>query len=631
MHLKDLSIKSRMLITLAAIFLTSILIVTIVTYQNQIGHFNKSIEEKIASDFNLFPSQIAAETEGLARAHAGFTRQETLLRLFAERKRAELLQYASPIFESIKRNNNITHLYFIEPDGTVFLRVHKPEQLGDRLSRITYRKAAETNRLETGIEMGKNFFSLRAVHPVSYQGKFIGYMELGQEIDHVFKRIRENTGDNMSVFLTRDFLKSKSAELNSEEVGNFVLLDSTEKDTALHLARKVDLASGLKHFVLFNEEVGGKAYVAGVSPLRDASGAVAGVLFVEKETTELHAGIRKNIAVLALTFGALLVAGVLGFYVSIRRSLVLFAQASDKALKIAGGDLNVQIEAGSKDEIGALLDALQNMVEIFRAVTLEVGHLANSVVSGSRHLTGGAEQLSQGTGEQAASAEQASASIEEMNATIKMNADNAHQTERIAAKSAEDALESGKAVSETADAMKNIASRIGIIEEIARQTNLLALNAAIEAARAGDHGKGFAVVAAEVRKLAERSQVAAREISDLSRASVEVAERAGVMLARLVPDIQKTAELVREISAASREQSQGSDQISRSIQELNKVIQQNAAAAEEMSSTASDLSTVADRLKSTISYFRIEQEHRRPAELQETGRPPAVAVRDVEQ
>jgi len=228
---------------------------------------------------------------------------------------------------------------------------------------------------------------------------------------------------------------------------------------------------------------------------------------------------------------------------------------------------------------------------------------ADNVSSASQQLSAGAEQLSQGTTEQASSAEEASSAIEEMNATIRQNADNSQQTEKIALKSAAAATESGKAVSETVDAMKEIARKISIIEEISRQTNLLALNAAIEAARAGEHGKGFAVVASEVRKLAERSQSAARQISDLSATSVQVAERAGEMLARLVPDIQKTAELVQEISAASREQTTGASQINASIQQLNQVIQQNAGAAEEMASTAEELAAQAEQQQSMIEAF----------------------------
>jgi methyl-accepting chemotaxis protein len=209
-----------------------------------------------------------------------------------------------------------------------------------------------------------------------------------------------------------------------------------------------------------------------------------------------------------------------------------------------------------------------------------------------------------------------------MNATIRQNADNAQQTEKIALKSAIDATESGKAVTDAVTAMKLIAEKISIIEEIARQTNLLALNAAIEAARAGEHGKGFAVVAAEVRKLAERSQAAAAEISKLSGSSMEVAERAGQMLGKLVPDIQKTSELVQEISAASREQTSGADQINSAIQQLNQVIQRNAGAAEEMASTAQELSSQSEMLLSTMTFFKVAKESD-DARRRETYRPPA--------
>ncbi len=271
---------------------------------------------------------------------------------------------------------------------------------------------------------------------------------------------------------------------------------------------------------------------------------------------------------------------------------------------IAAGDLTCSVAVLSeKDTLGKSLVA---MLEKLRTVVSDVKTASDNVAAGSQQMSAGSEQMSQGATEQAASAEEASSSVEEMNATIRQNADNAQQTEKIALKSAADALESGKAVNEAVTAMKEIAGRISIIEEIARQTNLLALNAAIEAARAGDHGKGFAVVAAEVRRLAERSQTAAGEIGKLSSSSVQVAERAGGMLAKLVPDIQKTSELVQEISAASKEQATGADQINSAIQQLNQVVQQNAGAAEEMSSTAEELSSQAEQLQETISFFSLD-------------------------
>ena len=272
---------------------------------------------------------------------------------------------------------------------------------------------------------------------------------------------------------------------------------------------------------------------------------------------------------------------------------------------LADGDLRMEIAVTSRDETGQMLGSIKRMIEKLQGVVVDVQTAAGNVASGSQQLSSGAEQMSQGTTEQAASAEEASSSIEEMNATIRQNADNAVQTEKIASKSATDAQDSGKAVNDAVIAMKQIAEKIGIIEEIARQTNLLALNAAIEAARAGDHGRGFAVVAAEVRKLAERSQAAAAEIGKLSGTSVAVAEQAGAMLAKLVPDIQRTSELVQEISSASKEQAGGTDQINSSIQQLNHVVQQNTGVAEEISSTAQELAAQAEQLQTSIAFFKV--------------------------
>ncbi len=271
-----------------------------------------------------------------------------------------------------------------------------------------------------------------------------------------------------------------------------------------------------------------------------------------------------------------------------------------EAVKIAGqvaqGNLNMAIEVKGKDEVGQLSQALKTMVEKLRVIVADIQAAADNVAAGS-------EEMSQGATEQASAAEEASSSMEQMAASIKQNADNAIQTERIAIKSSQDAVTGGEAVSKTKSAMNEIAEKIAIIEEIARQTDLLALNAAIEAARAGEHGKGFAVVASEVRKLAERSQIAAGEINELAENSVEVAEQASEMLARMVPDIQKTAELVQEISAASAEQNSGAEQINTSIQQLDQVIQQNASASEELAGQAAELQEI-------ISFFRLDIQNR---------------------
>jgi methyl-accepting chemotaxis protein len=344
--------------------------------------------------------------------------------------------------------------------------------------------------------------------------------------------------------------------------------------------------------------------------LKDGDKRALGSMRIGYKTTSVDQSIRSNALFVAsgtLLAMALFGAGIMALIRSITRPL---AEAVEVSNRLAAGDLTMNIDVKGKDETGQLLAAMQRMVVKLRGVVADVKNAAGNVASGSRQLSGGAEQMSQGTTEQAASAEEASSSVEEMNATIRQNADNAQQTEKIALKSSSDASESGKAVTEAVTAMKNIAEKTAIIEEIARQTNLLALNAAIEAARAGEQGKGFAVVAAEVRKLAERSQTAAAEISQLSSSSMNVAERAGRMLSKLVPDIQKTSELVQEISAASKEQTAGAEQINSAIQQLNHVTQQNAGSAEEMASTAEELSSQAQQLQASVEFFKVEDSER---------------------
>jgi methyl-accepting chemotaxis protein len=346
---------------------------------------------------------------------------------------------------------------------------------------------------------------------------------------------------------------------------------------------------------------------------------------VSAEREKVNASIRSMVIIAAIVIA--LIIGVIAIISVLfgRRISKSVTSAVALARDVADGNMAVSIPRellASKDEIGDLARALSSMTDKLTEIIGSIRSASDNLASGSQQISKTAQGLSDGSSLQASSAEEVSSSMEEMAATIKQNTDNSQATEGISAKAAEDATEGGRAVQDTVEAMKKIASSISIIEEIARQTNLLALNAAIEAARAGDAGRGFAVVASEVRKLAERSQKASGEISVLSTNSVAIAEKAGGLLTKIVPDIRRTSELNQEIAAASKEQNTGAEQVTSALMQLDQVIQQNAAASEELASSAEELAGQALSLKETVSFFRFAEYKGDPAKgVAETERP----------
>ena len=278
--------------------------------------------------------------------------------------------------------------------------------------------------------------------------------------------------------------------------------------------------------------------------------------------------------------------------------------------RIAGGDLRQRINDTGKDELGVLLRSIDSMQQKLRDIVGTVQNIAAKLAGGSTQISSTAQQVSSGTSQQAAATEETSASMEQMSSTVQNTADNANQTETIALKAREIAQRGNTTVQETITAMENIQARTELIEAIARQTNMLALNAAIEAARAGDAGKGFAVVAAEVRKLAERSQEAAGVITRISSESMKASQEAGAVFGELLPGIEKTADLVQEISAASKEQSSGIEQVNNALMQLDQTVQQNAAVSEELSAMAQELADGAENLASTMKFFSVIEERR---------------------
>ena len=329
------------------------------------------------------------------------------------------------------------------------------------------------------------------------------------------------------------------------------------------------------------------------------------------KTADQEASSAKQI-ILVLSAIALFMAAMIAWLVT-RSITVPINEAVNAASRLADGDLTVKLESDSKDEVGMLMSAMQNMIGKLTQIIGEVRTAADNLTNAAGQVSATAQSLSQSSSEQAASVEETTSSMEQMTASISQNTENAKVTDGMASKAAIEAAEGGEAVGKTVEDMKSIASKIGIIDDIAYQTNLLALNAAIEAARAGDHGKGFAVVAAEVRKLAERSQVAAQEIGNLASSSVKQAERAGSLLTEMVPTIRKTSDLVQEIASASSEQSSGVAQINGAMGQLNQATQQNASASEELAATAEELGSQAEQLQQTMTFFQLDDNQRSSA------------------
>jgi methyl-accepting chemotaxis protein len=420
----------------------------------------------------------------------------------------------------------------------------------------------------------------------------------------IFERQLAGKGENLARLLASisldpilsynfDYLESYAKELGKDpDVAYVVVLDREGKPLTQSFAEPADRAG----LMTFN------------APVQQGS-EVKGSVRIGLRTAAIDAGVRRS-QLLVLTIGLVALALVAVLVLLLFRKVVLRGVESLRADlgRVAegdiAGDIAVEVRAEGGDELALLHRSLGDTVERLRSVVGGVQVASDSILSASQMMASSTVQMSQGASEQASASQEASSSIEEMASAIRQNAENAGQTEKIAADTAQAAREGGRVVSETVAAMKAIAERISIIDELAYQTNLLALNASIEAARAGDHGRGFAVVGAEVRKLAERSQGAAKEIGELSGRSVKLAEQAGALLERIVPDIQKTAVLVAEITTASRQQSSGTQALAGAIQQLDRVAQQNAASAEELSATAEELSGQAQALQESVAFFQ---------------------------
>ena len=325
------------------------------------------------------------------------------------------------------------------------------------------------------------------------------------------------------------------------------------------------------------------------------------------EADEVYDAKSASIIIVSVIVGLLVIAISIGFIVVLVNLIAKpLKESVEFANTLAQGNLTAVIKVSQQDEVGILCEALNNMSQKLKEVISGVMNGAENMAAASQQISSASQQLSQGASEQASSVEEVSSTMEEITSNIVQNSENAGHTQKISSTAQTGIIEVNKKAQNAIIANRQISEKIGIINDIAFQTNILALNAAVEAARAGEHGKGFAVVAAEVRKLAENSKKAAEEIVNLSKMGLELTQQAGEMLSEMLPEIEKTTSLVKEIAAASNEQTNGAGQVNSAMQQLNNVTQQNAAASEEMATSAEELSSQAEQLKDLISYFNVD-------------------------
>ncbi|WP_018125929.1 methyl-accepting chemotaxis protein [Desulfovibrio oxyclinae] len=532
-------------------------------------------------------------------------------------------------------------LHFHLPNGRSLVRLWRGKQakrngqwvdISDDISsfRKTVLDVNASGSPVKGIEPGRGGFSIRGLVPVKgEEGETLGSCEVLVGFSDALKPLASDESSSMLVYMNADLLPVTTRLQDAAKYplldGRFVLTSGKDDQTTRDLVSSEFVQSGTDGRSV--KLVGNKALTA--FPVRDYKGRQVGVIVIGMDISgplALIADLNWIIGVLVAVF---VIMSFLGAYYGLKRVISRpLAESADFAGQLAKGDLGASISYPHNDEVGDLAGALTAMISKLREIVSRVLESGQSVAEGSRVLNESSSSLSDSVEQQASTMEEVSSSVEEVSAGIAANTENARRTREIAEKTAESALEGGEAVAETVAAMKDIAERISIIEEIARQTNLLALNAAIEAARAGEHGKGFAVVAGEVRKLAERSGQAAAEIATKSSESLGVAEKAGRIIQDIVPEVQQTAKLVSEITESSEEQSIGSREIAGAITQMDTLLQTNAANAEDVAASAKQLADLAASLEQTMSFFRIEGRSRSARGM---GKPARTALPSVDE
>ncbi|RLD61914.1 MAG: hypothetical protein DRI95_13695 [Bacteroidetes bacterium] len=534
--------------------------------------------------------------------------------LFLRESTDSLFEYCSALFQQLEKKFNITHWYFIKPDKTCFLRVHRKDKRNDKIQRNTLLNSVKSKDYSMGLELGSRAFAYRVVCPYYKNDELIGYIELSEEIGHFSQLMQDQTGDHSALLIDKKYLneekwiaaKKQYAEMADwNEFKNKILINRTTN--LIDINKFISVLDNIPDEGLIIDQdykINDTTYILGSFPVYDATNQKVGSLVYIHDITDVYKEMFSKSISTTLLFILLIIGVIVAVILIIKRSIIGPLESAKKYIsELSKGNLRANISIHAQDEIGDMLLNLKKMVTNLTSLLLTIKKSIDTINATSGKLYSNSNELAQSYSVQKNSIKEIADEISEISQKVKESDKNAKQTGNYA-NIASQKLEQGKsAFVQTIYSMNNIEGKVSIITEIAFQTNIIALNAAIEAARAGTYGRGFSVVASEVKKLAEKSSESAKSINELSGASVEVAKQSQTILDEIIDQMNKTSNMINEISTASMEQNTSINHVNDAISSLYSLSQQIDSFSGDSSNIAKELNDQTKEMLNVVSFF----------------------------